>query len=379
MGQTAVILIGFMPNPRIYKRIEQEKAVCNVHLICWDRESNLLAYPNAEGYTAHVLKLAASNDPIRRLVPYQKFSARAMKLLKQIKPDLIHVQGLDMLKIAQKYKRSCSGRVSIIYEVADLHRLLVDEQKHPVKKAMQLYLRNEDRRLQSAYDLLVLTSEKYYETYFGQFIPREKMLYMPNIPNLAAFDSYTKKEDMSDFTVGFLGVIRYKKQMLNLIEAARKTGVRLLVAGYETEPLVIEPMCKAEPNIEWVGRFDFNAQAAELYGKCDAMYSVYDADMRNVRVALPNKLYEAVYCEMPLIVAKNTYLAELVEQWGSGVAVDHSGPEELIAAIEKLRDDREFAESIRENCRKHKPEINMAVYNQRFNEKFVQLLNAGKN
>ena len=103
MGQTAVILIGFMPNPRIYKRIEQEKAVCNVHLICWDRESNLLAYPNAEGYTAHVLKLAASNDPIRRLVPYQKFSARAMKLLKQIKPDLIHVQGLDMLKIAQKY------------------------------------------------------------------------------------------------------------------------------------------------------------------------------------------------------------------------------------------------------------------------------------
>jgi hypothetical protein len=83
---------------------------------------------------AHTLRIPAGTDPIRRLLPYRKFISRSMTLLKQINPDLIHVQGLDMLKIACTYKRRVNRNVRIIYEVADLHRLLVDKQKSPVKK-----------------------------------------------------------------------------------------------------------------------------------------------------------------------------------------------------------------------------------------------------
>jgi hypothetical protein len=123
-----------------------------------------------------------------------------------------------------------------------------------------------------------------------------------------------------------------------------------------------------------VGRFDFATQAAALYGKCDAMYSVYDADMHNVRVALPNKLYESVYCEMPLIVAKDTYLAEVVDQWGVGFAVDHRQPQELIALLEQLRDQRIPLEPIVENCRKRKMDIDLAVYNQKLKAWLNKLL-----
>lgn len=374
VGQTSVILIGFMPNPRIYKRIELEKKTLNVHLICWDRGGSMLSYPHGEGYTAHVIKIKAGGDPVRRFLPYQKFVAESMKLLKEIQPDLIHVQGLDMLKIACSYKKRCTKPVSIIYEVADLHRLLVDKQKDPVRKLAQAYLRHEDKRLTNSYDLLVLTSEKYYELYFRNFVPQEKYLYMPNVPDLSAFRSYKKKPENEPFTVGYIGAVRYKKQMVNMVEAGRASGVRLLIAGYEDEPQTIETMCKDDPQIDWIGRFDFNARAAELYGRCDVMYSVYNADMQNVRVALPNKLYEAVYCEMPLIVAKNTYLAQLVEQWGVGIAVDHREPSELIAAIEKLRSDSALRQSIADNCAKIKPEVDLEVYNQRLQKKINNML-----
>lgn len=147
-----------------------------------------------------------------------------------------------------------------------------------------------------------------------------------------------------------------------------------MFAGFENEPLEIEPICKADPNIEWVGRFDFNKQAAGLYGKCDVMYSVYDADMHNVRVALPNKLYEAVYCEMPLIVAKNTYLAQVVEEWGVGVAVDHKNVDELVNALNELRNNKNLREQIVENCRKHKNEIDLQKYNAQLKDKIAGLL-----
>ncbi len=373
MAHKIAILIGFLPNPRIYKRIALEKQIGHVHLICWNRGDSMLEAPKEDGYVAHVINVEAGGNPLKRLVPYKKFSKSANVLLNQIQPDLIHVQGLDMLKIACAYKKRSRKPVRIIYEVADLHRLLVDHQKSTIAQVAQKCLRHFDRMLEKQYDLLVLTSMKYYDVYFVNFVSKEKVLYMPNVPDLSAFVSYQKKEG-DIFTVGYLGAVRYKRQMMNLIDAVERTGDHLLIAGYEDQPNVIEPMCQGKPNIEWVGRFDFKKQAAELYGKCDVMYSVYDADMHNVRVALPNKLYEAVYCEMPIIVAKNTYLAQVVEEWGVGVAVDHKSVDELVAVLKELRDNKNLREQIAANCRKHKDEIDLQRYNAQLKSKIVQIL-----
>lgn len=364
MKKVIAILIGFLPNPRIYKRIELEKTLGELHLICWDKGNGMLSRPEGNEYSVHIVDIPAGGDPIRRMIPYMRFMQEANRLLKDIQPDLIHVQGLDMLKIAGKYNKQSGRDVRIIYEVADLHRFLIDKQKNPLRKVIQWYLQREDYRLEKNYQLMLLTSMKFYELYFDSFVSKEKILYMPNVPNLSAFLSYQKKNDHSDFTVGYIGSIRYKQQMRNLLEAAKECGIKLLIAGFECEPKEIEPICMDNPDIEWVGRFDFDEQAAELYGKCDAMYSVYDADMQNVRVALPNKLYEAVYCEIPLIVASNTYLAQLVDEWGVGLSVDHKNKEELVKVLRRLQSDQALGKCIEQNCRQRKIEVDLNLYNQ---------------
>lgn len=178
------------------------------------------------------------------------------------------------------------------------------------------------------------------------------MLCIPNIPNLSAFYRYKKKERDKKLVVGYIGSVRYKQQMKNLIFAAAACVVDLMIAGFESEPVEIEPLCKDRSNIKWVGRFDFNSQVAALYGECDVMYSVYDADMENVRIAIPNKLYESIYCDMPIIVAKNTYLAEVVHEWKVGVAVDHRKPDELIEVLKKMRDDTDYYNAFVQACQK---------------------------
>ena len=373
MKEKSVMLIGFMPNPRIVKRLELEKNMFDLHLICWDRGKNMLSLEQGEGYETHVIKIKAGGNPVKRMIPYLMFAKKAKKLLNDINPRLIHVQGLDMLKIACDYKKTHPS-VKIINEVADLHRFIVDEQSSLLYKFVRKYLNREDRKCAERYNLLVVTSMKYYDNYFKEFIPKEKVMYFPNVPDLSAFEKYSKKND-GEFVVGYIGGVRYKKQIKNLLTAAEKLNIRLMIAGFEQEPLEIEPLCKKNPNIEWVGRFDFNSQVAELYGKCDVMYSVYDADMNNVKVALPNKLYEAVYCGIPLIVAKETYLSQIVGEWGVGVSVDHREPDELINVLEKLKNDKTFYEGFSDNCNLHRSEIDLKKYNDALKAKIGGLIN----
>ena len=58
-----------------------------------------------------------------------------------------------------------------------------------------------------------------------------------------------------------------------------------------------------------------------------------------MRYAEPNKLYEAIYFETPIIVSKGTFLAERVEQWGVGLTVDASDETQVVALVNGLSDE----------------------------------------
>lgn len=138
---------------------------------------------------------------------------------------------------------------------------------------------------------------------------------MPNIPEAAPFAKY-KRKTRGKFTVGFIGSIRYLKQMKMLVDAAERAGCNVLFAGAgvtTSDYLHIIEYCKDKYFVTFTGKYNYNEDIANLYGAVDCIYAVYDADNPNVRIALPNKLYEAVYCKLPIIVAKGTYLSEIVE------------------------------------------------------------------
>ena len=53
----------------------------------------------------------------------------------------------------------------------------------------------------------------------------------------------------------------------------------------------------------------------------DLIWSVYDTSLQNVRIAMPNKFYEAILSRIPIVVAENTYLANRVYKAGIGICV----------------------------------------------------------
>lgn len=347
-------ILTHVPNPRMNKRIDAFKHKMETEVICTRRASQNIWEPEHHDvkHTVLDIDLPKSSQLLKRIKVSKGFRVQLYELLEKAKPTIVYAEGLDTLMVAAKYKKEYGGMV--IFEVSDLRESYIEPPQGLIQKVLIDAVKHQEKRLFKSVDKLVITSPKFYELHYKHLISSENAVYIPNIPDIDAFEGYKKKQD-GPFTVGFIGGIRYLKQMKMLVDSARDLNINVIFAGAggtSDEYVQITKYCENMNNVQFTGRYDYRKDIARLYGMVDCLYSVYDADNANVRIALPNKLYEAVYCELPIIVSKGTYLEEIVKEWGVGVSVGHTNISELKEELKKLRDDSDYYESCVEGCRK---------------------------
>lgn len=371
-----VFLLSHVPNPRMNKRIDIAKSVGTTALVCVRRKSADIWEPyhlDIEN-TIIDMDMPDSSNILCRIRYSILYAAKAIKKIKTQHPTCIYVEGLDSLLIASLYAMLLGSK--IIYEVADLRKVFIEEATTTSQSIKNNFFKFIEKMLLKKVHLVILTSDMFYEKHYKNLISKDKVLFIPNMPNLSAFRSYTCK-NKGKFTIGFIGGIRYLKQMKMLVDAAEGLELDILFAGAggtQDEYIEIKNYCSDKHFIDFFGKYNYNNDIAQLYGSVNCVYAVYDADNPNVRIALPNKLYEAIYCELPIIVAKGTYLAELVKKWGVGIVVSHTDVSELQRALHRLSTDKEFYESIVENCKAHKSEINIEIYNEKLLRQMKELI-----
>ena len=103
-------------------------------------------------------------------------------------------------------------------------------------------------------------------------------------------------------------------------------------------------------NVVFHGRFRNPDDFSVIYNDVDLLISTYDSKFENVKYAEPNKVYEAIYFETPIIVTQDTYLADKVRRLDIGYEVDPFSVQSVCQMIDKLTED-----SLREkivSCRK---------------------------
>ena len=74
--------------------------------------------------------------------------------------------------------------------------------------------------------------------------------------------------------------------------------------------------------------------------------------------ALPNKLFEYIMAEVPVITSNLPQMKEIVDKYDVGFAVDIDNKAELINALKKLAEDSRFYESKKQNCHIASQELN---------------------
>lgn len=341
-------ILSHRPDNRYGKRFEA-LSVFHQRVLFWNKRS--AESTNNPKAWEEINIPADQTNPLKRLPETIKFIQKAQKRAIELNPRLLYVGNLDMLYVAISVKRKFPN-TKIIYEVADLHRLIADDQRG-IKKIVRRFLIETEKRFCKRIDKLVLTSPKFYDIYYSNFIDKSRVIYMPNLPTVSAFGKYYPVARRSaSFTVGFFGWVRYLNQLNMLLDASERLGFNVLIAGSDNSGNEFRERCNSMSNVDYYGPFDYKKDIAALYQRVDCIYSVYDADLNNVRVALPNKLYEAILAQKPILVAQGTYLSELVKQYGIGLAVKHDDIDSLVSAIKLLSSSVEtYAECVN-NCAK---------------------------
>ena len=351
-------LLTHIPNPRINKRIEVLKKCAQVFVICTRRGSQDIWSPTQDViHDVFDIDLPSSQHLVRRYVKSADFRRKAIRKLDEYEPDVIYAEGLDTLLIACEYKKR--RKVRIFFEVADLRENFIKKPASIIENIFTAILLRQEKKAFKDVEYLIITSPKFYDCHYKRLIDEEHTLYIPNLPELSIFKSYKKKvKDI--FTVGFIGGIRYLDQMKMLVDASEKVKCKVLFAGAggtTSDYLNIKAYCEGKENIQFTGKYDYDTEVLGLYESVDCVYAVYDADNPNVRIALPNKLYESIICELPIIVAKGTYLNKLVKEWNVGDSVKHTDTQSLIRVLTRLKTNHSYYDSIVQSCAKKKNDL----------------------
>ena len=355
-------LLTHIPNPRINKRITAMlKANMDVTVVCVRRKAQNIWDPvhtDDIKYCIHDADLPNSNMFIKRAFSYLELKEIFLNDLRELAPDLILTDGFDLLLVSCEYKKK-HKKARVIYEVADLRESFFNTKCNFIKTCYKYFLAKMEKQSLKKVDLLLVTSDMFFETHYKNLITRDKVIFIPNIPDVDVFKSY-KRKVTGDFTIGFIGGIRYLQQMKMLIDASDIVGCNVLFAGAGGTAIEYEEIqnyCKNRSHVTFTGKYSYEKDISRLYGMCDCVYAVYNADNPNVKIALPNKLYESVLCELPIIVAQTTYLSQIVEKLGIGIAIGHNDFVGLCSQLKRLKTDANYYENFVKNCATNKSKI----------------------
>lgn len=225
-----------------------------------------------------------------------------------------------------------------IYEEADLVHTYINNK---VIRSVFKYL---DKRVIRKSILTVFRSEGFIRYYFKSKCPNNVTFIANRLNvNLLDYKSLEKpKLDLEHLKFGFAGAIRFQS-IYNFAHTLLKNFPQHEFHFYgipssEKDGLLFKEL-EAYKNCFFHGPFKNPADLPLVYNNMDLVLSTYDVEFDNVRYAEPNKLYESIYFETPIIVSSGTFLAEKVKRLGVGYEIDAMDTDTICNFVSNLTED----------------------------------------
>ena len=260
---------------------------------------------------------------------------KAMRYIagKHTRSELFYYFGLDVALMAKLLLRN-----RYIYEECDLLNAYFK------RKVISLPLKWYDRRIIKHSVETVLTSDGFRIYHFGDVVPRNVTV-IPNKLNPWCLETHKKaplcKIVSETLRIGFVGMIR-AKTVYNFARVFAREFPSAefhffgVISSWTEEQI---GLLKQYPNVKFHGQFLNPGDLPDIYARIDLVLATYDTEYENPRFAEPNKLYEAIFYETPIIVSRNTFLADRVSSLNVGFSVDALDEGSVISLISSLTED----------------------------------------
>jgi hypothetical protein len=345
-----ILTNAFDPDPRVYK--EAITLVNNGHeveILAWDRESKYVNCPVEVNKGVKIRRFFSNGkygSGFKQVFGYFNYIREVMRYLKVNKYDFIHCHDFDALILGGLLKVK-NKDFKLVYDEHDLFHLYFENRGNLLLsnfiKSIELFcLRSID------YHIVVTPNmKKLYQN-------KTKSVVITNAPLKKSFNNIDKKV-RHEIVIGFIGVVRYYNELKVLIDISSKfEEVNVFIAGKGT---------KLEEIKKYVDRMEYNHvkifgeyqidQLQDLYSQIDITYLVYPS--KDAKISLPNKFFESIVTETPMIADKDSEFGEIIKSNSLGWTLDSKNLENsLLNVLTQVTTGENNLQSQKSNIRNNK-------------------------
>lgn len=267
----------------------------------------------------------------------QSYFERLKVYYKSLKQLFRKYKGQEVLFYYFFFNIAFSARLQcrrpFIYEESDMPYLNIGN------RWLRKWFSRVDKRIIQKSLLTVMTSEGFIDYHFGKERP-DNIIVVPNRvnPAMMKLPYNCKTHDCNHLSIAFVGGFRYT----SVLNFATVIGESFPQHEFHVYGNIMENgeqlkvLCDKYSNIHFHGKFRNPDDLPKIYESIDLVLASYDATSINAQYAEPNKMYEAIFFRVPIIVSSNTFLAQKVNRLGIGYNINALDKQEIISFVDGL-------------------------------------------
>lgn len=275
--------------------------------------------------------------------------------------DVIHINDLPLSKIGIEVKRKFNTRL-----VIDLHEnwpALLKTAAHTQTIAGRLLSSNKqwidyERKMLPEADKVITIIEEARDRIAGLGIEPCKISIVSNTINFENLSVQVRKKKTDDFTIFYGGAINRHRGLQIVLESMRmcaekEINIRLRIVGegsFRKKLEELSDVLKINSRVQFWGHKPFH-EMFELLAESDVAIIPHIRTDNN-DASSPNKLYQYMYLNKPIISSDCTSLKRIINETNTGFIYKNDSPEELFLLLQKLTTDKKILEEINGNGRK---------------------------
>ncbi len=343
----------FKPDPRVLKEAETlVGAGHEVTILAWDREMKYPAEEERDGIKIVRISVPGgygeSSSFLRGIAGYY---LRALKWARTETYHVVHANDFDTLPLAVMLKKLHGWK--IVYDAHDLYAGMIAEVvPHSIAKIVgkmeRKLLRFTDARMAATAPL----AELLFRGYDYEVIMNAKKLEEYNVPREKIEELRRRINPGGMLTIVYIGVLDLSRPLPLIIRAVKGLeGVQLIIGGRGPHEEEIMSMIQGVNNINYLGWV--NREDIPLYTLAsDLVILTPNPHKDYTRIAVANKLMEALAAGKPVISSEGTEGGRIVEECRAGFLCEHGDIDCLREKIKLLKDEPELHRKFSENARR---------------------------
>ena len=275
--------------------------------------------------------------------------------------DVIHIHDLPLSQIGVEVKRKF--KTSLVIDLHENWPALIKIAPHTQTVPGRLLSSNKqwkeyERKMLPKADKVITIIEEARDRVKDLGIDDDKICMVSNTINFENLSIKAEKINTDTLTIFYGGAINRHRGLQLVLEAIKmcvlkNIKIRFLIVGegsFRKELEKISAELKIDSQVSFSGHKPFK-EMLEILAESDAAI-IPHIRTENNDASSPNKLYQYMYLNKPIISSDCTSLKRIINETHTGFIYKNDSPEELFNLLKRLSDDRSLLDETDGNGKK---------------------------